>query len=231
MTKSAIKQNSGRGRPELPVAGKIHLWRTDLDESLGDISFLRRLLSPSELARSHRFVFEKHRRRFIIAKAWTRSVLGFYLVRKPCDVPLIVDERGKPRIKTAENHFDLRFSLSHCGSLALLAVTVGQDVGVDIQNPLPEDLWPVAAARFLTTDELACIKDLSPTARALALAEVWTRKESVAKALGTGLTSQVFSYAVGPSTWGTVRCGGRLLVRSLLSCDRFAGAVAVRQDF
>lgn len=230
MTKMAITQNSRGGYPDVPVVGEIHLWRTELDKSLVDISFLPRVLSPSELARSHRFIFEKHRRRFIIAKAWIRSVLGLYLVRKPCDVPLIVDERGKPRIKTAENRFDLRFSLSHCDNLALLAVTVGQDVGVDIQNPLPDNLWPVVAARFLTADELACIQDLSPAARALALAEVWTRKESVAKALGTGLTSQVFSYTVGPSAWGTVRCGGRLWVRSLPGCDRFAGAVAVQQD-
>jgi 4'-phosphopantetheinyl transferase len=230
MTQLTIIPHSLGDYPGLPLAGEVHLWRTDLDESLGDISVLSRMLSPPEQARARRFAFEKHRRRFIVAKAWSRSVLGLYLSREPRDVPLTVDTRGKPHIAAAANHADLRFNLSHSGRYALLAVTVNQNVGVDVQDPIPYDFLSAVAKRLLTPGELACIHDLAPTARALALAEIWTRKEAVAKALGTGLTSQVFSYTVGPSAWGMVCCGGRLWVCSLPAYNWLAGAVAVQQD-
>jgi len=65
--------------------------------------------------------------------------------------------------------------------------------------------------------------------RAPAFAEIWTRKEAAGKAVGEGLTSRIFSIAVGPTSWGMVDCGGGLLVWSLPNQDRFAAAVAVRQ--
>ena len=112
----------------------------------------------------------------------------------------------------------------------MLGVTVNQNIGVDVQYPIPDELWTAVTERLLTPDELAYIHDLAPTERAFALAEIWTRKEAVAKALGTGLTSQVFSYAVGPSAWGTVHCGRGLRVWSLPGHYRLARAVAVRED-
>jgi len=230
MTQLTIMPHSPGGHPGLPGSREVHLWCTNLDDSPGDIGVLSQMLSPQEQARARRFVFEKQRRRFIVAKAWSRSVLGPYLSREPCDVPLTVDARGKPHIIAEANHVDLRFSLTHCGRFAMLGVTVNQNIGVDVQDPIPDELWPAVTERLLTPDELAYIHDLAPTERAFALAEIWTRKEAVAKALGTGLTSQVFSYAVGPSAWGTVHCGRGLRVWSLPGHYRLARAVAVRED-
>ena len=226
MIHTLVMQQSSGMRPEVPAGGEVHLWSADLDELPGDVN----ILSPSERARADRLILGEHRRRFVAARAWSRSILGSCLGLAPCDVPLVTDAYGKPHIRAGINHADLRFNLSHCGPLALMAVTVGRNVGVDLETPLPEHSWPRVAERFLTPEELACVQGLSPKVRALALAEIWTRKESLSKALGTGLTAQVLSWTVGPANRAPLRCGEQLWVVSLHSYDPWAAAVAIQQS-
>lgn len=212
----------------LPGADEIHLWQTDLDEPAtnGGISF--HTLSSSEQKRARRFVFEEHHRRYLAARAWLRSVLGVYLNLSPHKVPLSANAHGKPCITAEANHAGPQFNLSHCGSLALLAVTAGREVGVDLQDVLQDTTWPAIAGRFCTPDEWEHVQALPPAMRAPAFAEIWTRKEAAGKAAGEGLTSRIFSIAVGPAGWGTVDCGGGLFVWSLPAQDRFAAAIAVQ---
>lgn len=215
--------------PELPGADEIHLWQTDLDEAPADGGILSDTLSLLEQERARRFVFERHRRRYLATRAWLRSVLGAYLNLPPCAVPLTANARGKPGIAAEANRAGLQFNLSHCGRRALLAVTTGREVGVDLQNALPDAAWPAIAERICTPGEREHVQTLSPETRASAFTEIWTRKEAAGKAAGEGLTSRIFSIAVGPAGWGTVDCGGGLLVWSLPSRDRFAAAIAVRE--
>lgn len=217
------------GTPELPGADEIHLWQTDLDEVPVDGGILSGTLSLLEQERARRFVFERHRRHYLATRAWLRSVLGAYLNLPPCAVPLTANANGKPGIATEANHAGLQFNLSHCGQRALLAVATGREVGVDLQNALPDTAWPAIATRICTSDEQEHVQILSPETRAPAFAEIWTRKEAAGKAAGEGLTSRIFSVAVGPASWGTVDCGGGLLVWSLPSENRFAAAIAVRE--
>jgi len=214
----------------LPGTGEIHLWRSDLDELSEDLDSGFSALSPSEQERARRFVFGEPRRRYIVCRAWLRSVLGGYLNQLPHDVPLAANVRGKPCVVARENHAGLQFNLSHCGQFALLAITTGPEVGVDLQSTALDTAWPAIAERFYTPVERKHIQTLPPETRTLAFAEIWTRKEAAVKALGEGLTSQVFFIAVGPASWGLVDCRGGLLVWSLPAQARFAAAVAVRQS-
>lgn len=213
---------------KLPGADEIHLWQTDFDEAPANGGILLRTLSPSEQERARRFVFEAHRWRYLVARSWLRSVLGACLNLPPRAVPLTVNTQGKPCIAAEANHAGLQFNLSHGGRLALLAVTTGREIGVDLQGALPATTWPAIAGRFCTPDEWEHVQALPPAMRATAFAEIWTRKEAAGKALGEGLTSRIFSIAVGPANWGTVGCGEGLLVWSLPTQDQFAAAIAVR---
>jgi 4'-phosphopantetheinyl transferase len=156
-------------------------------------------------------------------------VLGSYLNLEPQDVPLSADARGKPHVAAEANAGDLRFSLSHCDRRAVLAVVVGCEIGVDLQEAPPDDSWAAIAERFFTLAEKEHLHALSPAARAPAFAEIWTRKEAAGKALGEGLTSRIFSIAVGPASWGMVGCGEGFWVWSLPSPDWFATAIALRE--
>ncbi len=214
----------------LPRTNEIHLWRTELDEWPANGEILFRTLSSSELERSRRFVFEEHRRRYLATRAWLRSVLGAYLNVPPHAVPLAANAHGKPCIASEVNGAGLEFNLSHCDRLVLLAVTAWREIGVDLQGALRDAVWPAIAGRFCTPDEWEHVQALQPAMRAPAFAEIWTRKEAAGKAVGEGLTSRIFSIAVGPASWGTVDCGGDLFVWSLPAQDRFAAAIAVRQQ-
>jgi 4'-phosphopantetheinyl transferase len=217
------------GAAELPGADEIHLWQADLDELTTNGGILFRTLSSSELERARRFVFEEHRRRYLAARTWLRSVLGAYLNLSPPAVPLAANAHGKLYIAGEVNRAGLQFNLSHCDCLALLAVTAEREIGVDLQGILPDAVWPAVAGRFCTPDEREHVHALPPAMRAPAFSEIWTRKEAGGKAVGEGLTPRIFSIAVGPASWGMVDCGGGLLVWSLPAQDRFAAAIAVRQ--
>jgi 4'-phosphopantetheinyl transferase len=213
----------------LPGANEIHLWQTDLDEAPAAGGILFRTLSPSEQERARRFVFEEPRRRYVATRAWLRSVLGAYLNLSSPAVPLAANAHGKPCLAAEANRAGLQFNLSHCDRRALLAVTTGPEIGVDWQGVLRDAAWPAVAGRCCTPDEREHIQALPPAMRAPAFAEIWTRKEAAGKATGEGLTSRIFSIAVGPASWGMVDCGGGLLVWSLAAQDRLTAALAVQQ--
>ena len=122
----------------MPGADEIHLWQTDLDEAPADDGILFGTLSLLEQERVRRFVFEERRRRYVAARAWLRSVLGAYLNLPPCAVPLTANAHGKPGIAAEAYYVGLQFNLSHCSRRALLAVTTGREVGIDLQHALPD---------------------------------------------------------------------------------------------
>lgn len=213
----------------LPDSDEIHLWQTNLDDPAPDGGALLRTLSIHEQERARRFVFEQHRRRYLAGRAWLRSVLGAYLHTSPSEVPLAATAHGKPCIAAEANRDGLQFNLSHCNRLVLLAVAAGREIGVDLQTILPDVSWPDVAERFCTSDEWEFVHAMPPPMHAPAFAEIWTRKEAAGKAVGEGLTSRIFSIAVGPACWGTVDCGGGLFVWSLPAQDQLAAAIAVRR--
>jgi len=210
-----------------PAAGEVHLWQTSLDEVTADGGISCSALSIRERERARRFVFEKHHKRYLSGRAWLRSVLGACLNLPPAAVPLTINAYGKPCIAPEANLAGLKFNLSHCGGLALLAVTTQREIGVDLQSELEDAVWPAIAERFCVSQENKYIQNLPPTMRSAAFAQIWTRKEAAGKASGEGLTSRIFSTPVGPADWGTIDCGGGLSVWSLPTRNRFAAAIAV----
>jgi 4'-phosphopantetheinyl transferase len=103
-------------------------------------------------------------------------------------------------------------SVSHTGGASAVAVSVEHPVGVDVER--------LDTARFAGVENVA----LSPTERERwhrlpeqrrlrSLAEQWTAKEAVTKALGTGLTTDPATIELAGHTGGTVAgIGGRRFV-------------------
>ncbi len=88
-----------------------------------------------------------------------RQVLARYLDEDPAGIELRRGEHGKPAL--ADSSSPLRFNLSHSGELALVAVTQGREIGVDIQKIKPR--------------------------RDDAFYKAWARREAIVKCAGTGL--------------------------------------------
>jgi 4'-phosphopantetheinyl transferase len=107
------------------------------------------------------------------------SMAAGLLLRKYLGVtgPLARAESGKPEISGGPE-----FSLSHGGTLAVLAVSE-RPVGVDAE-PLDRTVDAAFYARILTDDEFVWLR-ASPERR---FATLWTRKESAMKVCGQGLS-------------------------------------------
>jgi len=74
------------------------------------------------------------------SRGFLRELLGRYLEHDPRELRFVLGAHGKPALLSPGGTGaveDLRFNLSHSGDLALVAVSAGQEVGVDIERARP----------------------------------------------------------------------------------------------
>jgi 4'-phosphopantetheinyl transferase len=148
------------------------------------LATMARCLSAGEQERAGRLRFARDRRRFVVARARLRERLGARLGCRARDVRIAIGVHGKPFAAEAP---ELRFSLSHCDELALIAFARGRDVGVDLEALRPVREGDAIAARLFPAAQYNAYAALGGDERIQALCSAWTRKEAYAKALGSGL--------------------------------------------
>jgi len=144
------------------------------------------LLDPGERARAARFRFERDREPYVVAHALWRAALGVCLGVDACDVPLSNTSAGQPYVSGTQ----LATSLSHSGSWVAIAVCAAETVGVDIERSPSHMTLTELMPSFCTTEEIAEVLPLHPLLRESALLSLWTRKEALLKAFGTGLSEE-----------------------------------------
>jgi 4'-phosphopantetheinyl transferase len=169
----------------LPGDRHVHLWLWSLDASSADLEACWQSLSPDEGSRAGSFRFEKHRKRFVVARGQLRFILADYMGCRADEIAFGYGEAGKPHSLTQPESWRLDFNLSHSEDSAALAVSSGMELGVDIEliRPIEEDILP----QILSEAEQRQFEALPAARQSDALLESWTRKEACLKALGTGL--------------------------------------------
>ncbi len=174
--------------------GEVHVWRIALEVSNPFLLRLREILADDERRRADRFHFEKDRRHFTAARGALRVLLAGYLARRPEEVRFSYGNYGKPRLA---HESDLRFNLTHSHGLALLAVTRGREIGVDVEHlrEMEGDGEPLAE-RFFSPREAAVLRSLPTRLRREAFFRCWTSKEAYIKAHGMGLSLPLDQFDV-----------------------------------
>jgi 4'-phosphopantetheinyl transferase len=156
-----------------------------------------RLLDAEESARAARFRFERDREPYVVAHALWRAVLGVCMGVEACEVRLSNTSTGQPYIAGTQ----LATSLSHSGSWVAIAVCAAETVGVDIERSPSHMTLTELMPSFCTAEEMAQVTPLHPLLRESALLSLWTRKEALLKAFGTGLgqePSQINATTTAP---------------------------------
>jgi 4'-phosphopantetheinyl transferase len=162
----------------------IDLWWLPLCPGPATIPDPEQVLSAEERRRAARFRFPEHATRFLVCHAALRRILGQYLGQPPESLEFVAPESGKPRLAGDST---LSFNLSHSRDAALIAVAPGLEVGVDVEAIRP-DFAVDDVARLFTSHERELLGRMdTPGARALMFYRLWTRKEAVLKAEGSGL--------------------------------------------
>jgi len=216
--------------------GEVHVWRCSLPECRGGLRRLSGLLSGEERERARKFMREEDRDRFIISHGALREILGGYLSVNPGDLVFAVGEQGKPALAELSGGRRMEFNLSHARDLAVIGVTRGERIGVDVEYV--RELRDVArlVERFFAEEEKNYLASRSAEETKAAFFTCWTRKEAYVKGLGRGISYSLSSFSTinadgGPA--GTVRdmnAAAGTAAWSLFTLpaeDGYMGAVAV----
>ena len=171
------------------------------------------LLTDDEHERAARFAHEGDRVRFVLGRALTRTMLSACAPIAPRDWPIVIDEHGHPALGALPDAApDLRFNLSHTEGLVACAVTVGREVGVDVEHvgrPLTHQNIP---ERFFSTREVADLRALSSELQSVVFFDYWTLKEAYIKARGLGLALPLgqFTFVRHPAGTPTIEFGSEI---------------------
>lgn len=176
--------------------GVVHVWATALDRDPAALPRLRDNLTDDESARADRFHFERDARRFVVARAMLRDVLGAYLGVAPRVVRFGYGPRDKPALAPPLDATGVQFNVSHSGEIALYALTLHRQIGVDVEQVRPLADLDALARRNFSRAECAALFALPPARRPPAFFACWTRKEAYVKALGDGLSHPLDAFTV-----------------------------------
>ncbi len=164
----------------------LHIWHIPLSPA-SNCNRLIEELSKEEQARAGKFAQQPPRERYILAHSAVRHILTGYLGIAPAQLQLTTTKYGKPVLQPGQYPLDLQFNLSHCRNLALLAVTLGREVGVDLEHlDIPRKTEPLTR-RYFTHQIVKTLSTLNADQQKNAFLRLWTQFEAYKKALGTGL--------------------------------------------
>jgi 4'-phosphopantetheinyl transferase len=177
-------------------ADEVRVWVVSLDVDDARRARLESFLSDGERERAYRYLVRAARDTFVVARGTLRELLGYHSGFAPeelrfsypclCGRPGCIPSRRKPRLEPRPGLSPLSFSVSHTGSLALIAVAARGSVGIDVERCAPDRAFGPIARRAFSAGELAAWEALPPAQRLEAFYRGWTRKEAYVKARGCG---------------------------------------------
>jgi 4'-phosphopantetheinyl transferase len=178
------------------ASGDVHVWAVPVASTGRRLDSLAAILSDEERRRAADFRLDAPRGRFITARAALRVLLGHYLQIEPEGVAISLDPNGKPRLADNTLATELRFNVAHSDKLALIAFASSCDVGVDIERVREVSHVEHIARRYFHPAEIGAITAAMPGDRHRAFLQIWTGKEAVLKAIGTGISGALSAFQV-----------------------------------
>jgi 4'-phosphopantetheinyl transferase len=155
------------------------------------------ILSAAERQRAAELRLAAPRRRFVIARAALRILLGRYLQIPPAAVSILANANTKPRLASIHDVSGLHFNVAHSDMLALIAFTTGCGIGADVERVREIRHANHLAKRYFHPAEFATIAAAAmPADRDATFLRYWTGKEALLKAIGTGITGSLSAFQV-----------------------------------
>jgi len=158
------------------LESEIHVWKFPVVAT--DLS----LLTSAEKSVAARFRFEADKNRFAIGRQAVRFLSSEYLKLKPLDIGIDSYEGNKPVIGNPS--CNLHFNISHSGEWVLIGFA-NHSLGIDIEEVNQDFHYEDLLDEHFSEMERSFINNAEVPA--LAFYYLWTRKEALTKAWGTGL--------------------------------------------
>ncbi len=185
-------RNAQTLRNNVPSLSKsdIHIWSINRKVYDDQKSYTEYLLDENELSRAQKFRFKKDHDPFVIGRFLTKVLMAYYTNVSPENVKIIPDSCGKPT-----SDLKLFFNLSHSGDQLLLGFS-HSPIGVDIEKEDPRvDTKSVGKSNF-SKIEFKILMNASNEQKLSTFFEIWTKKESLIKGIGRGLSIPLTNFNV-----------------------------------
>jgi len=183
--------------------GEAHLWYVHPEQATHPdlLADYQDLLSPPERLRQQSFAFARDAHQYLVTRALVRLALSRYAPVPPRDWEFSTNAWGKPEIMAPAGTPPLRFNVSHTRGLIVCAITLGIEVGVDVECLERTPLSLEVAERFFAPSEAACLRQIPAERRWETFLDFWTLKEAYIKARGQGLNLPLedFAFHLDPS--------------------------------
>ncbi|HMK48282.1 MAG TPA: 4'-phosphopantetheinyl transferase superfamily protein [Methanocella sp.] len=206
---------------------RVHIWHATLKPGVS-IADLRRVLSRDEILRAEGYRFERDRIQFTFGRAVARIILARYLSADPATIHISYGRHGKPELRDkSAAGTPLFFNISRKRDHIVVAVARNRSVGVDIEYIDDQVSVSAIANTYFQLEESAYLQKLPTAERLREFYRIWTRKEAILKALGTGLEYPLDSFSalqdtvVMEATWRIV---------NFETAPGYIGAVAINDD-
>ncbi len=190
----------------------------------------RAILSPHERDRFEMQLASKGSNFNRQVRMGLRLALGHCLSLPACDIRIGESAMGKPFVDPLQGG-RIAFNVSHSRFAALIAIGAGQELGVDIEaiDAGPGAEWEALLDSCFDAQDADRIRSLPLDAARAAFHRGWTRKEAVAKAVGTGFLMDPRALPVpieDAQRCSAVAPGGMRFELLDLGRDGFAAALA-----
>jgi 4'-phosphopantetheinyl transferase len=171
---------------------RVDLWYAWQDQCLEAdlLDEYRGLLTDDERRQELRLRFPGGREQFLLTRVLARTALSYYTGQDPASWRFVRGRWGKPAVDPASGP-PLSFNLSNTAGLVVCGVTGGVELGIDAEDTRRRTDVEGLARRCLAPEELAGLRAEPPDRQADHFFRLWTLKEALLKAHGTG-------FSVGP---------------------------------
>jgi 4'-phosphopantetheinyl transferase len=177
------------------ISGYLHdsleVYFSETDDLKQRPEELENFLSEEERLRAGKFHFQDDRETYISSHAMLRMVISDKLGSKTSQLIFTRDSNNKPQINGRPVHFNL----THTKRAFAFVISPYHYVGIDMEEVNRSlDFKAIMKTHFSLTDQRFVEESAEGQEDRFML--LWTRKESLLKALGVGLVTDLSAYDV-----------------------------------
>jgi 4'-phosphopantetheinyl transferase len=184
----------------------VHLWKCKFENNEEDLVQFTGMLSNAESNIATRFVYRQDRERYIYFHGALRVIMSAYTHTPPHLLSFWKNSYGKPHVVRLRGKADFKFSLSHSQNIALIAVALDQEVGVDVEFIRPMNDARDIAKSYFAFEEQQLLLPLSDEVFNDCFFICWTQKEAFTKAIGKGFSCSLDKFIVPAIKNGCKKC-------------------------
>ena len=177
------------------VSGEVAVTHLDLSPHPARETSALAWLDEVELDRRERY-HSGPRRCFVLCRAALRALLCAELGCRNDQLRFQEAEYGKPFALVDGLPASTSFNVSHSGSHGLIACAPRGRLGIDVEEIAPRRHLESLIEAVMDTEEQAELSRMSGDAQLRQFFRLWTCKEALIKALGTGFSTDISKFQV-----------------------------------